>query len=140
MNLVWSCHRYGVPPSGGPDRLKPGLQTGGSWRVSARASSSSLAAQRVRQTQTHRLNGRQNSGDKAECDRQYRAEDQVARRNKKNGEKLPDKTCLAEPRHQQPAEQQTEETAEDGDRQRFAQNDAEHELVGKAQRLEQAQL
>src|SRR2546427_7935535 len=29
-----SCHRYGVPPSGGPDRLKPELQTGGSWKAS----------------------------------------------------------------------------------------------------------
>src|SRR5207249_7755468 len=28
-----ACYRYGVPPSGGPDRLKPGLQTGGSWRA-----------------------------------------------------------------------------------------------------------
>src|SRR5439155_24638290 len=104
MNLVWSCHRYGVPPSGGPDRLKPGLQTGGSWRVSARASASSLAAPRVRQAQTHRLNGRQNSGDKAECDGRYRAEDQVAGRDRKNGEKLADKPWLAEPRQQQPAE------------------------------------
>src|SRR2546426_8456869 len=32
MNPSGSCHRYGVPPSGGPDRLKPGLQTGGSWK------------------------------------------------------------------------------------------------------------
>src|SRR5439155_9867657 len=31
MNPSGSCHRYGVPPSGGPDRLKPGLQTGASW-------------------------------------------------------------------------------------------------------------
>ena len=29
-----SCRRYGVPPSGGPDRLKPELQTGGSWKAS----------------------------------------------------------------------------------------------------------
>ena len=36
MNLFGSCHRYGVPPSGGPDRLKPGLQTGGSWKASGR--------------------------------------------------------------------------------------------------------
>src|SRR2546427_6347604 len=33
MNPSGSCHRYGVPPSGGPDRLKPGLQTGGSWKA-----------------------------------------------------------------------------------------------------------
>src|SRR2546427_11280392 len=33
MNPSGSCHRYGVPPSGGPDRLKPGLQTGGSWKT-----------------------------------------------------------------------------------------------------------
>ena len=26
-------HLFGVPPSGGPDRLKPGLQTVGSWRA-----------------------------------------------------------------------------------------------------------
>src|SRR6266498_2793987 len=26
------CHRYGVPPSGGPDRLKPERQTGGSCK------------------------------------------------------------------------------------------------------------
>src|SRR3989442_146638 len=36
MNVSGSCHRYGVPPSGGPDRLKPGLQTGGSWKASGR--------------------------------------------------------------------------------------------------------
>src|SRR6266545_6496331 len=33
MNRSEMCHRYGVPPSGGPDRLKPGLQTGGSWKA-----------------------------------------------------------------------------------------------------------
>src|SRR5437667_9990515 len=33
MTASGSCHRYGVPPSGGPDRLKPELQTGGSWRA-----------------------------------------------------------------------------------------------------------
>ena len=27
MNLCGPCQRYGVPPSGGPDRLKPGHQT-----------------------------------------------------------------------------------------------------------------
>jgi len=32
MNLCGPCQRYGVPPSGGPDRLKPGHQTVGSWR------------------------------------------------------------------------------------------------------------
>src|SRR5216117_2361739 len=29
LNLSGSWHQYGVPPSGGPDRLKPGHQTGG---------------------------------------------------------------------------------------------------------------
>ena len=33
MNLSGSWHQYGVPPSGGPDRLKPGHQTGGPWRA-----------------------------------------------------------------------------------------------------------
>jgi len=33
MNLIGASHRYGVPPSGGPGRLKLGLQTHGSWRA-----------------------------------------------------------------------------------------------------------
>src|SRR5205823_2761750 len=33
MNPSGSSGRFGVPPSGGPDRLKPGLQTFGSWRA-----------------------------------------------------------------------------------------------------------
>ena len=32
MNRAAGCHSFGVPPSGGPDRLKPGLRTAGSWR------------------------------------------------------------------------------------------------------------
>src|SRR5881409_2525262 len=32
LNLSGSRHQYGVPPSGGPDRLKPELQTGGWWK------------------------------------------------------------------------------------------------------------
>src|SRR6266540_438184 len=35
MNRSGVCHRYGVPPSGGPDRLKPGLQTGSSCKAAA---------------------------------------------------------------------------------------------------------
>jgi len=34
MNPSGSSDRFGVPPSGGPDRLKPGLQTFGPWRES----------------------------------------------------------------------------------------------------------
>ena len=34
-DLSGSSKRYGVPPSGGPDRLKPGLQTRDSWSASA---------------------------------------------------------------------------------------------------------
>src|SRR5438552_12360273 len=30
MTGLWGRHLFGVPPSGGPDRLKPGLRTGGS--------------------------------------------------------------------------------------------------------------
>src|SRR5438128_11711819 len=31
MNWSVGRHLFGVPPSGGSDRLKPGLRTGGSW-------------------------------------------------------------------------------------------------------------
>ena len=33
MNLTLRQNLFGVPPSGGPDRLKPGHQTVGSWKV-----------------------------------------------------------------------------------------------------------
>src|SRR5438045_856477 len=33
MNLTVGRNLFGVPPSGGPDRLKPGHQTVGSWRA-----------------------------------------------------------------------------------------------------------
>jgi len=33
MNLTLRQNLFGVPPSGGPDRLKPGHQTVGSWRA-----------------------------------------------------------------------------------------------------------
>ena len=33
MNLTLRQNLFGVPPSGGPDRLKPGHQTAGSWRA-----------------------------------------------------------------------------------------------------------
>src|SRR5712671_2857861 len=32
MNLAVGHNLFGVPPSGGPDRLKPGHQTFGSWK------------------------------------------------------------------------------------------------------------
>jgi len=33
LNLTVRQNLFGVPPSGGPDRLKPGHQTVGSWRA-----------------------------------------------------------------------------------------------------------
>src|SRR5438128_1178832 len=33
MNLIVGRNLFGVPPSGGPDRLKPGHQTVGSWKA-----------------------------------------------------------------------------------------------------------
>src|SRR5262245_24197527 len=83
----------------------------------------SLAAQSVSQAQAHRLNRRQNSRDEAKGDREHAADNQVARRDKENREKLPDKTGLPQPHHHQPAERQAQAPAEDGDGQRFAQND-----------------
>src|SRR5437773_11124001 len=91
-------------------------------------SCSSFTSQRVGQTQTHRLNRGQNSDDEAERDRKHRAEDQIAPRDKKDREKLPDKTGLPQSRHHQPADQQTEDPAEEGDDQRFPQNDDEDEF------------
>src|SRR6266566_4724524 len=133
---------FGVRASSAP--LSQGRLRFGGWagprRASIRVSSSSLAAQCVGLTQTHRLNCRQNSRDETLCDRKRPADDQVASRNKKNREKLPDKTRLRQPRHHQPAEQQTEDPAEDSDDQRFTQNDAEYEFVAKAHRLKQPQF
>src|SRR6185503_2998943 len=33
MNLTMGRNLFGVPPSGGPNRLKPGHQTVGSWKA-----------------------------------------------------------------------------------------------------------
>src|SRR6185503_5769714 len=32
INLTGECNPFGVPPSGGSDRLKPGHQTVGTWK------------------------------------------------------------------------------------------------------------
>ena len=40
MNLSVGRHLFGVPPSGGPNRLKPGLRTGGSWKAAFRCRAS----------------------------------------------------------------------------------------------------
>ena len=42
LNLTVGRNLFGVPPSGGPNRLKPGHQTAGSWRAPFRVFSACI--------------------------------------------------------------------------------------------------
>jgi len=53
MNPCVGRHLFGVPPSGGPNRLKPGLRTVGSWKASSACLSGSPLSDRPVCTTIH---------------------------------------------------------------------------------------